>query len=162
MENIFHIVLGTVRQLYYIMQFYILQLGADQHDDSYVSRLTHGTDVLQNFHGLDGYDVIGNGRSGGHHHGNHLGGGNHGHLGYGVEDVDSHVENLEEDVQPVMVPNHHKRHHGNHHGQNHDFEPNFKFNYPTYEIPVHGDVVSEKDAKKIGKFLFNVPSNVEY
>ena len=47
---------------------------------------------------------------------------------------------------------HHGHHH--HHFHNHDFEPNFKFHYPTYEIPVHGDVVSDKDAKKIGKDIF--------
>lgn len=98
--------------------------------------LTHGHDIGQDFHGLGLGQGIGN-------HENVV----HGHLGYGAEDIGHHVENLEEDVQPVMVHNHH--HHN--HVHNHDFEPNFKFHYPTYEIPVHGDVVSEKDAKKIGE-----------
>ena len=50
--------------------------------------------------------------------------------------------------------------HGWDHG--HDWEPEYHhhhhhhhddgFHYPGYEIPVHGAVVSEKDAKKIGIF----------
>ena len=135
--------------------------AVDHHDDSYINSFTAGQNVGNSgFHGdIGGLDIIsggGGGRHGhGHGHGHHMRRGHHGHLGYGIEDVDTHVENLEEDVQPVMVHNgghHHHNHHNHHsHGHNQDFEPNFKFHYPTYEIPVHGDVVSEKDAKKIGK-----------
>ena len=123
-------------------------MGGAQHD-SFVNSVTSGQDVVRGgFHGdIDGLGLLG---SGGRHNGHH------GHLGYGIQDVDSHVENLEEDVQPVMVHNGgHHHHHSHHHvGHNHDFEPNFNFHYPTYEIPVHGDVVSEKDAKKIGWYFF--------
>ena len=123
-------------------------MGGVQHD-SFVNSLTSGQDIVHGgFHGdIDGLGLLG---SGGRHNGHH------GYLGYGIQDVDSHVENLEEDVQPVMVHNGgHHHHHSHHHGgHNHEFQPNFNFHYPTYEIPVHGDVVSEKDAKKIGLYFF--------
>ena len=137
------------------LPFIFLQYASDHHDDAFVNGLTHGHDVG---HGHHGYNV-GYGLAGYHgHHGYNVGyglAGYHGHhgngLGYGLEDINGPVANFEEDVEPVVV--HHGHGHGHaHHAHNHDYEPNFKFHYPTYEIPVHGDVVSDKDAKKIGNF----------
>ena len=93
----------------------------------------------------DGLDlqVHGHGSDFGYNYGDSLGY----HGDYNVrEDVDLHNDFSNVDLHGVAV--HHVYHHEHHHG--HAMEPNFNFHYPTYEIPVHGDVVSEKDAKKIG------------
>lgn len=94
----------------------------DHQTGDLIQGLTHG----QHFHGN------------GHGHGGRHGGGGHG------DGFDAQFGN---GWAPVTT---HNEHHNNHH-HNHDMEPNFRFHYSTYEIPVHGDVVSEKDAKKIGR-----------
>lgn len=115
--------------------------------------MTHGHD-LTHVHGHDDVHVQG------HDHGHDYGGwASHpyvygAHYGDGYGDGyhgDHHWDDYGHGYSHYGMPAHVHLHH------HHTFAPyHDELRYPSYELPVHGSVVSEREAKKIGIFVIRL------